>query len=417
MIHSPHTIVPIRIIVLLGVVSLCAFLLDVTVDFGNLHFKSLYSTLVSASLENDKKLQLIEDLQDELNLVSVYQRTEQSLTDELTARIEVLANEEAPAQFETLMNIKDAYVSIVSTHERNISRGLTGVSLEDKQKHWGELLLTHQFTTAREDLSVTQETLDAEYTTYLATLPTPTPKPVAVAQVSSTAGYQYQTVTTARGSFGVSLIKLAKSAYAIKTLTANDADCSDGCPAKSLSEYVSSVNGYAGMNGSYFCPPDYASCVGAVNSYDYPVFNSSAGTWRNSSALTWNNIGLAAFNGDTSTFYKSASSLGGTAVTAGISNFPTILVNGTVSFDENDTTAGQETTKGARGVLGVDASYYYLAIVNGATVTDLPEICTALGMVDALNLDGGGSSALFISGGYKVGPGRSLPNAVVLVPK
>jgi len=38
-----------------------------------------------------------------------------------------------------------------------------------------------------------------------------------------------------------------------------------------------------------------------------------------------------------------------------------------------------------------------------------------LGVKYALNLDGGGSSALYLNGSYIVGPGRSLPNAVILV--
>jgi len=32
-----------------------------------------------------------------------------------------------------------------------------------------------------------------------------------------------------------------------------------------------------------------------------------------------------------------------------------------------------------------------------------------------LNLDGGGTAAMYINGGYVVGPGRPLANAVVLV--
>ena len=40
----------------------------------------------------------------------------------------------------------------------------------------------------------------------------------------------------------------------------------------------------------------------------------------------------------------------------------------------------------------------------------------AMVMENALNLDDGGSTALY-SGGYKVGPGRDLPNAVLFVRK
>jgi len=56
-------------------------------------------------------------------------------------------------------------------------------------------------------------------------------------------------------------------------------------------------------------------------------------------------------------------------------------------------------------------------LVTNASVTDSAYALQALGVKDALNLDGGGTSALYISGSYKVGPGRLLPNAVVLVPK
>jgi hypothetical protein len=40
----------------------------------------------------------------------------------------------------------------------------------------------------------------------------------------------------------------------------------------------------------------------------------------------------------------------------------------------------------------------------------------AMGMENALNLDNGGSTALW-SGGYKVGPGRDLPNVILFVGK
>ncbi len=48
-------------------------------------------------------------------------------------------------------------------------------------------------------------------------------------------------------------------------------------------------------------------------------------------------------------------------------------------------------------------------------MVDAAYVMKALGAKDALNLDGGGSSALYLNGSYLVGPGRSLPNAIVLV--
>ena len=42
------------------------------------------------------------------------------------------------------------------------------------------------------------------------------------------------------------------------------------------------------------------------------------------------------------------------------------------------------------------------------------KVLAAMGLENALNLDDGGSTALW-SGGYKAGPGRNIPNAVLLV--
>ena len=49
-----------------------------------------------------------------------------------------------------------------------------------------------------------------------------------------------------------------------------------------------------------------------------------------------------------------------------------------------------------------------------ASFADTAEVLKTLGLENAMNLDGGGSSALWF-GGYKIGPGRSLPTAIVLV--
>lgn len=52
-------------------------------------------------------------------------------------------------------------------------------------------------------------------------------------------------------------------------------------------------------------------------------------------------------------------------------------------------------------------------VAKAATVGDLAAIMQTMGVDNGLNLDGGGSSALYY-GGYKVGPGRSLPNAIII---
>ena len=56
----------------------------------------------------------------------------------------------------------------------------------------------------------------------------------------------------------------------------------------------------------------------------------------------------------------------------------------------------------------------YIGVVFNATVAEAAHVIHALGIENALNLDSGGSTALW-SGGYKVGPGRNIPNAVLFV--
>jgi len=58
----------------------------------------------------------------------------------------------------------------------------------------------------------------------------------------------------------------------------------------------------------------------------------------------------------------------------------------------------------------------YIGDVLNATMQDSAKVLKALGMDNAMNLDEGGSTALW-SGGYKLGPGRNLPNAILFRPQ
>ena len=240
------------------------------------------------------------------------------------------------------------------------------------------------------------------------TLPTP---------AASGTGYGFQNVATVRGTFGVHLIKERLSDVTVKTLTANATDCFNGCPAKPLAQYALENGAYAGMNGTYLCPPDYADCASKVNSYEYAVYSSALRKWLNQRAINSQN-GLAVWNGATATFYRrgttyAQSSASQNPPTAAISNYPLLLQGGAV-VDSTAEQSPSQMLRGTKGAIGVDGTYLYLAIVTGATVTESAYVLQALGVRDALNLDGGGTAAMWIGGSYKVGPGRQLPNAVVI---
>ena len=122
---------------------------------------------------------------------------------------------------------------------------------------------------------------------------------------------------------------------------------------------------------------------------------------------------LVTITGKTLRFYRHTYDYDRSLVDAAISNFPMLLLGGGV-VDTEAEQADYQKLRGTKGSIGTDGTYLYLALVAGASVTDSAYVLQALGVLDAMNLDGGGTSAMFIDREYKAGPGRLLPNAVVL---
>lgn len=237
------------------------------------------------------------------------------------------------------------------------------------------------------------------------------------AQVASALGYSFLTVEIPRGAFGVHLIKERLADVTVRTVTGTSVDCEANCVARPLAEHATQWGAYAGMNGTYLCPPDYADCAGRVNSFDYAVYHSYLGRWINSRHLNSLN-GMATFNGKTPRFFRrsyeySRTATGAPPVTAGISNFPLLLASGSVVDSEAEQAAYQKL-RGTKGSIGTDGTHLFLALITGASVTDSAYVLQALGVKDALNVDGGGTSAMWIGGSYTVGPGRLLPNAILI---
>jgi len=243
----------------------------------------------------------------------------------------------------------------------------------------------------------------------------PSPGPPAVATGT---GYSLVSVPTARGTFAVHLIKEKLTEVTVKTLAANANVCRNDCPVKPLAQYVAENNAFAGLNGTYLCPPDYAECVGKINSYEYAVYDSNRSTWLNLPSLATTQTALVTFAGGTPTFYRRSyvyandRLLSRSPITAGLSMYPLLLQSGRVVDSEAEQSDAQKL-RSMKGSIGVDQTYVYLALVANASVTESAYALQALGVRDALNLDGGGTSAMWL-GSYKVGPGRLLPNAVLL---
>ena len=243
------------------------------------------------------------------------------------------------------------------------------------------------------------------------TVSSPAPSAPAVA---TGIGHSRISVETARGTFGVDLIKEPLSAVTVRTATASATDCVADCPVRPLEEYVHEAGAFAGMNGTYLCPPDYPWCASKVNSFEYAVYNSALGAWVNRDHLDSPTNALVTFGSGTPRFYRYVYAYDRSTVTAGISNFPALLLGGQV-IDSEAEQADYQKQRGTKGSIGTDGTHIFLALVSNASVTDSAHVLQAMGVLDAMNLDGGGTSAMYYEGSYKVGPGRLLANALVLV--
>ena len=252
--------------------------------------------------------------------------------------------------------------------------------------------------------------------------PTATPTPAATAAPAEAIDdgiYSKASIETERGSFTTHLLKMDLANYTMRVDTAADDDCSDNCPVKSLSSFVGGNGGVAGIHGSYFCPSSYKDCSGKTNSFYFKLYNGRLGK-----KINWSN-GLGDFlpflminQSGQPQYFNSWSDASNLAMQTGISSRPNLISNGQVVLKDSDLDSDKERyTKSSRGWLAIKGQSIYAAVVLGATVTDSAFVAKALGVDYALNLDGGGSTALYYGGAYKVGPGRELPNAVIFIRK
>lgn len=199
----------------------------------------------------------------------------------------------------------------------------------------------------------------------------------------------------------------------VVTDTAVDSDCGGDCATKPLAQYLKEHGGKGGMNGTYFCPPDYAACAGKKNSFDFPVWNNRLKKWIQADKLFWGGRGMMVFKPGSAQFFADSASAGAPSdITGGIVNYPSLVSGGSVLVNDRNVPANLKT-KATRSAVGFGSGKLFLVVARKSSVIDIANIFKSLGATDALNLDGGGSAALY-EGRYKAGPGRSLPSAIIV---
>ena len=240
------------------------------------------------------------------------------------------------------------------------------------------------------------------------------PANVPVSNTAPGSGYSRQSVKSEIGTFVVSIVAADMGSTRVLVDTASDSDCRDNCPVLALGDYVARTGAFAGVNGSYFCPASYPQCAGKTNSYDTLAMNHKK-TYFNSDNNQYSTVPLVAFLNGSMRFVGQSSGWGRDTSPDGVlANQPLVLSGGNVAFGgDGDPKKG---SKGSRSFVGNKGSTAYIGVVHNATVAEVGYVLKALGLENALNLDSGGSTALW-SGGYKAGPGRAIPNAILFVRK
>lgn len=255
------------------------------------------------------------------------------------------------------------------------------------------------------------------------TTPTPKATPTSAGppplQGPPSSGLSTVTVTTALGNFRATILSLNLASTRIITDTVEENNCFDNCPVSPLKDLVVKNGGFAGVNGVYFCPDTYPDCSGKKNSHDFPVFNSRLHRWIPDNTLSWGGRSVFYVDGGGAQYNQSSAGIGG-GMDAGVINYPG-LVDGAGNVQIDDNQSGAAAKQAARatkvGIGRTDTNHVLVVIASSVNLREFAEVFKSLGAKGALNLDSGGSIALYYNGRYVFGPGRNLPTAIVFVRK
>lgn len=336
--------------------------------------------------------------------------------EELKNQDQLKRNDELQAQ---IKSIEDSYKSTLSTYEEitdlpSSTKELTGFRSDFAQilKYLGE----KNYSSASSDL----KTLAANVKKVKEEQAKAAPAGINLDNVPVNnappgSGYSRQRVSVNGQNFLVDLVAGDISSTRIIVDTASDGDCSNDCPTLPLGTYVARNGAYAGINGSYFCPAEYPSCAGKTNSYDTLAMNKNK-TYFNSDNNVYSTVPAVIFGGGFVRFVGRSLDWGrDTGVDGVLANQPLLVSGGNAVFGgDGDPKKG---SVGNRSFVANKGNVVYIGVVRGVTVAQSALVLKALGMDNALNLDSGGSTALWANGGYKAGPGRNIPNAILFIHK
>lgn len=242
-----------------------------------------------------------------------------------------------------------------------------------------------------------------------------TTTPAVVNNSPPGSGYNYQAVKTDQGTFNVAIIAADLNSTRVIIDTASDGDCRDNCPVMALGAYAARSSAFAAINGSFFCPAEYPTCAGKTNSFDTLLMNKNK-FYFNSENNKYSTVPLAYFSGSSMGVRGQTLDWGrDSGVDAVIANTPLYISGGNNNF--GGSSEAKLNSVGARTFVSSKGSMVYIGIVYNATSANAAAVLKTMGMDNALGLDQGGSTALWLNGSYLAGPGRNIPNALLFVRK
>ncbi len=335
----------------------------------------------------------------------------------VSAQLEILENEDQKIRNDklqsTITEIENTYQQAVTVYEKlvKLREGTSKTAeLDAAFSKTLTILAKRDYSTASAELTNLSKKIQTEQDRLVASFNIPASAPSSNTPPGS--GYSSQKVSTEVGEFLVSMVAGDLSSTKVIVDTASDSDCRDNCPVLALGDYVSRNGAYAGINGSYFCPASYPSCAGKTNSFDTLLMNKNK-AYFNSDNNVYSTVPAVVFGGSWVRFVGRSLDWGrDTGIDSMIANQPMTLSGGNIAFGgDGDPKKG---SKGTRSFVSHKGNTVYIGVVYNATVAEAAYAHKALGFEDALNLDSGGSTALWY-GGYKAGPGRAIPNAILFV--
>ena len=312
-------------------------------------------------------------------------------------------------------SIQKTYKSAVNSYEDLIEISVTNKNLPKMQELLAKALSQlseKNYASAQASLTALDKQIAAENVTVSSEFTIPTN--VKQSNTPPGAGYSRQSVKTDLGTYLVDIISADLNSTRVIVDTASDGDCRDNCPVLSLGDYAARSGAFAGVNGSYFCPASYPSCAGKTNSFDTLLMNKNK-VYFNSDNNVYSTVPVVAFGSGWARFMGRSSDWGrDTGVDGVIANQPLLVSGGKSVFGGDD--EAKRAGKGSRSFVANKGNVVYIGVAHNVSAAEMAKVLETMGMDNALNLDSGGSTALW-SGGYKVGPGRNIPNAVLFVRK